>query len=51
MRVLVKSLYTVFAKAMGQWLGRRVGLPFCIGGLCGWFSKRWAWFFVCSSVR
>ena len=27
-RVLVKSLYVVFAKAMGQWLGRRVGLPF-----------------------
>ena len=27
-RVLVKSLYMVFAKAMGRWLGRRMGLPF-----------------------
>ena len=33
-RVLVKSLYMVFAKAMGQWLDRRVGLPFYIGELC-----------------
>ena len=27
-RVLVKSLYMVFARAMGRWLGSRVGLPF-----------------------
>ena len=27
-RVLVKSLYMVFARAMGRWLGRRVGFPF-----------------------
>ena len=27
-RVLVKSLYMVFAKAMGRWLRRRVGFPF-----------------------
>ena len=27
-RVLVKSLYMVFARAMGRWLERRVGLPF-----------------------
>ena len=33
-RVLVKSLYMVFTKAMEQWLGKRVGLPFCTRGLC-----------------
>ena len=31
MRVLVKSLYIVFAKAMGRWLDREVGLPFLYG--------------------
>ena len=27
-RVLVKSFYIVFAKAMGRWLDRKVGLSF-----------------------
>ena len=27
-RILVKSLYMVFAKAMGRWLGKRVELLF-----------------------